>query len=252
MRGALNEMDRHDGDRVLAENRLKHEAARMSKVSSWPINPCSQVLNRAESWKRHADSREIFDRARATMLLWLMASFTESDTLGKQLALEKTTKKVEMERLEHLGAQTQPSPRSPHLPSGPVKNISDTRAVANDNATWTTAVDQDDDQVNGAPFAEKLALCDPDLLIKPTHRQDQIRRYPPAQPHKKSPMRFYVSDDVESDVRRCIRSWEHQHSISVTGRTVAGEMKCFSGTVEAVVRAPSLATGGLWLVTMRN
>jgi hypothetical protein len=35
-------------------------------------------------------------------------------------------------------------------------------------------------------------------------------------------MRFYVSDDVENDVRRCIGSWEHQHSISVTGRTETG------------------------------
>ena len=65
-------------------------------------------------------------------------------------------------------------------------------------------------------------------------------------------MRFYVSDVVESDVRRCIRSWEHQHSISVTGRTGKGEIKCFSGTVEAVARAPGLATGELWLVTMKE
>jgi hypothetical protein len=65
-------------------------------------------------------------------------------------------------------------------------------------------------------------------------------------------MRFYVSDVVESDVRRCIRSWEHQHSISVTGRTEKGEIKCFSGTVEAVARAPGLATGELWLVTMKE
>jgi hypothetical protein len=65
-------------------------------------------------------------------------------------------------------------------------------------------------------------------------------------------MRFYVSDDVENDVRRCIRSWERQHSISVTRRTEAGEIKCFSGTVEAVARAPGLATGELWLVTMRE
>ena len=184
------------------------------------------------------------------MLLRLMARFTESDTLGKQLALEKPTKKVEMESLEHLGAPTQPSSRSPHLPSGPVKNISDTWAVANDKATRTTAVDQEDDQVDGD--AEKLALCNPDLLIEPEHPQDQIRRYPPAQPHKKGTMHFYVSDDVENDVRRCIRSWEHQHSISVTGRTVTGEIKCFSGTVEAVARAPGLATGELWLVTMRE
>ena len=63
---------------------------------------------------------------------------------------------------------------------------------------------------------------------------------------------FYVSDDVENDVRRCIRSWEHQHSISVTGRTATGEIKCFSGTVEAVARAPDLGAGELWMVTMRE
>jgi hypothetical protein len=65
-------------------------------------------------------------------------------------------------------------------------------------------------------------------------------------------MCFYISDDVENDVRRCIRSWEHQRPISVNGRAVTGEIKCFSGTVEAVARAPSLATGELWLVTMRE
>jgi hypothetical protein len=69
---------------------------------------------------------------------------------------------------------------------------------------------------------------------------------------KQDMMRFYVSDDVENDVRRCIGSWEHQHPISVTGRSVTGEIKCFSGTVEAVARAPRLATGELWLVTMRE
>ncbi len=63
---------------------------------------------------------------------------------------------------------------------------------------------------------------------------------------------FYVSDDVENDVRRCIRSWEHQRPISVNGRAATGEIKRFSGTVEAVARAPSLATGELWLVTMRE
>ena len=31
---------------------------------------------------------------------------------------------------------------------------------------------------------------------------------------------------------------------------MTGEIKCFSGTVEAVARAPGLATGELWLVTM--
>ncbi len=71
-------------------------------------------------------------------------------------------------------------------------------------------------------------------------------------PQKPDMMCFYVSDDVENDVRRCIRSWEHQHPISVNGRAVTGEIKCFSGTVEAVARAPSLAAGELWLVTMRE
>jgi hypothetical protein len=78
------------------------------------------------------------------------------------------------------------------------------------------------------------------------------RRGQSSAAQKQDMMRFYVSDDVENDVRRCIRSWERQHSISVTGRTEAGEIKCFSGTVEAVARAPGLATGELWLVTMRE
>jgi hypothetical protein len=64
-------------------------------------------------------------------------------------------------------------------------------------------------------------------------------------------MCFYVSDSVENDVRRCIRSWEHRHAITVSGRTMTGEIKSFSGTVEGVARAPG-AGGDLWLVTMRE
>jgi hypothetical protein len=71
-----------------------------------------------------------------------------------------------------------------------------------------------------------------------------------AQPQ--NTMRFYVSDDVENDVRRCIRSWEHRHAITVDGRTVTGEVKSFSGIVEGVAPAPSAAEGDLWLVTMRD
>jgi hypothetical protein len=84
------------------------------------------------------------------------------------------------------------------------------------------------------------------------HAKRSNRRGESSAVQKQHMMRFYVSDDVENDVRRCIRSWEHQHSISVTGRTVTGEIKCFSGTVDAVARAPGLATGELWLVTMRE
>jgi hypothetical protein len=70
--------------------------------------------------------------------------------------------------------------------------------------------------------------------------------------YRQGTVRFYVSDDIANDVRRCIGSWESQRSISVNGRTGTGEIKCFSGTVEAVTRAPSLATGELWLVTMNE
>jgi hypothetical protein len=102
----------------------------------------------------------------------------------------------------------------------------------------------DDLELNLSAFANKL----------PTHWQakQSNRRGESSVVRKEDVMRFYVSEDVENDVRRCITSWEHQHSISVTGRTEAGELKCFSGTVEAVARAPGLATGELWLITMRE
>jgi hypothetical protein len=91
------------------------------------------------------------------------------------------------------------------------------------------------------------------LLVEPEHLQDQIRHCAlSSAAEKQGMMRFYISDDVESDVRRCIRSWERQHCISVNGKTVTGNTKCFSGTVQAVARAPSLATGEFWLVTMRE
>ena len=76
------------------------------------------------------------------------------------------------------------------------------------------------------------------------------RRSETSAAHPQNMMRFYVSDDVENDVRRCIRSWEHRHAITVDGRTVTGEVKSFSGIVEGVARAPG--AGDLWLVTMRE
>jgi hypothetical protein len=181
-------------------------------------------------------------------------SLTESDALGKQLALKKAIKKVESESLHHLGVPTQPSPRSPLLPPGPVKDISGTRAVADDGGARSTAVGRDGDRANDDPtFAQKLALSKPDLLVEPEHLQDEILYYAPSSAEQKQGMlRFYVSDDVENDVRRCTGSWERQQPISVNGRTVKGKTKCFSGTVQAVARAPSLATGKFWLVTMRE
>jgi hypothetical protein len=99
-------------------------------------------------------------------------------------------------------------------------------------------------ELNPSPFANKL----------PTYFQakQSNRRGKSSVVRKENMIRFYVSDDVENDVRRCIRSWEHRNSISVTGRTETGEIKCFSGTVEAVARLPGLVTGELWLVTMRE
>jgi hypothetical protein len=257
MRGALNEADRHDRDR--AAGRKSFETPSGSDQRSGPLADyyplILQAVSRLET--NTAETRgKIYDRARTTMLLrsrGMTPSLTESDALREQLALEKAIKKVESESLHHLGAPTQPSPRSPLLPSGPVKDTSDTCAVANDAGARTTAVGQDDDRTDGDPtFAQKL-VSKPVLSVEPEHLQDQIGHYTPrSAAQKQGMMRFYVSDDVENDVRRCIRSWEHQHSISVNGRTVTGKTKCFSGTVQAVTRAPGLASGELWLVAMRE
>jgi hypothetical protein len=95
-----------------------------------------------------------------------------------------------------------------------------------------------------------------DILARklPTNldRKQGGRRGEASAAHPQNMMRFYVSDDVENDVRRCIRSWEHRHSITVDGRTVTGEVKSFSGIVESVARASGAAAGDLWLITMRD
>jgi hypothetical protein len=85
-----------------------------------------------------------------------------------------------------------------------------------------------------------------------SHTKHGSRRHESSIVQKHNMTRFYVSDDVESDVRRCIRSWEYRRAITVNGRTMTGETRSFSGTVEAVARAPSAAAGDLWLVTMRE
>jgi hypothetical protein len=47
---------------------------------------------------------------------------------------------------------------------------------------------------------------------------------------------FYVSDDLENEVRRCIQSWEFQDPITITGVTVEGQVKDFTGTVQTIHR----------------
>jgi hypothetical protein len=254
MRGALTGADRHDcvaGRKSIETPSGSHQGSGQL-ADYYPL--ILQAVSRLET--NTAETRgKIYDRARTTMLLQLRGvtpSLTESDIPREQLTLEKAIKKVETESLRHLGAPTQPSQRSPHLRSGPVKDISDTPAAAKDAGARTTAVGQDDDGADGDPtFAQKPALSKPGLLVELEHLQDQIGHYTPrSAAQKQGTTRFYVSDDVENDVRRSIRSWEHQHPISVNGRTVTGKTKSFSGTVQAVARAAGLATGELWLVTM--
>jgi hypothetical protein len=57
---------------------------------------------------------------------------------------------------------------------------------------------------------------------------------------------FYISDDLENDVRRCIQSWERQYPIAIRGLTVEGEVKHFAGTVQTIDHDSKRAIGRLW------
>jgi hypothetical protein len=46
---------------------------------------------------------------------------------------------------------------------------------------------------------------------------------------------FYISDDFENDIRRCIQSWERQDRITITGVTVEGQIKDLTGTVQTSI-----------------
>jgi hypothetical protein len=59
---------------------------------------------------------------------------------------------------------------------------------------------------------------------------------------------FYVSDDFETDIRRCIQSWERQDPITVAGITPEGQIKGFTGTVQKIERDSCRAAGALWRV----
>jgi hypothetical protein len=63
---------------------------------------------------------------------------------------------------------------------------------------------------------------------------------------------FYINDDFENDVRRCIRSWERQDPIIITGATIEGQIKEFIGTVQTIDRDPGRAEGKLWRVMIRE
>jgi hypothetical protein len=63
---------------------------------------------------------------------------------------------------------------------------------------------------------------------------------------------FYISDDLENEIRRCIQSWEFQDPITITGVTVEGQIKDFTGTVQTIHRDRRRAAGRLWRVTIRE
>jgi hypothetical protein len=63
---------------------------------------------------------------------------------------------------------------------------------------------------------------------------------------------FYISDEFETDVRRCIQSWERQDPITIIGLTVDGGIKDFTGTVQTVERDSCRDAGKLWRVMIRE
>jgi hypothetical protein len=63
---------------------------------------------------------------------------------------------------------------------------------------------------------------------------------------------FYINDDFENDIRRCIRSWELQDPITIRGVTVEGQVKNFTGTVQTIDHEPRRAAGKPWRVVIRE
>ena len=63
---------------------------------------------------------------------------------------------------------------------------------------------------------------------------------------------FYISDECETDVRRCIQSWERQDPITIIGLTIDGGIKDFTGTVQTIERDTCRVAGKLWRVMIRE
>jgi hypothetical protein len=63
---------------------------------------------------------------------------------------------------------------------------------------------------------------------------------------------FYLSDDPENEVRRCVKSWERQLPITIAGVTVDGKTKDFTGTVQTIDHDPQRGAGKLWRVIIRE
>jgi hypothetical protein len=63
---------------------------------------------------------------------------------------------------------------------------------------------------------------------------------------------FYLSDGLENEIRRCVQSWERQVPIAITGLTVDGQTKDFTGTVQTIDHDPQRGAGRLWRVIIQE
>jgi hypothetical protein len=63
---------------------------------------------------------------------------------------------------------------------------------------------------------------------------------------------FYLSDDLENEIRRCVQSWERQVPITIAGATVDGQTKDFTGTVQTIDRDPQRGAGRPWRVIIQE
>ncbi len=63
---------------------------------------------------------------------------------------------------------------------------------------------------------------------------------------------FYISDDNENDVRRCNESRDDQVVITITGLTIDGHIKAFTGIVQSVEHDEVRDQGKRWRVTLHD
>jgi hypothetical protein len=63
---------------------------------------------------------------------------------------------------------------------------------------------------------------------------------------------FYIGNDNEKDIRRCHESRDRQDPITVTGLTVDGQMKDFTGIVQMIDHDPDRLAGKEWRIIIRE
>jgi hypothetical protein len=63
---------------------------------------------------------------------------------------------------------------------------------------------------------------------------------------------FYIGNDDAADVQKCKESRDSRTSITITGRTIDGFIKAFTGVVQSVEHDLARAPGARWRVTIRE